>query len=357
VNKSFIIKTINDTFSNIDNIKERLHSHPYLSKILNSETADSTPVTGIEDFASETKNFTATNLRSVIDFGVRGLDKIKNKKNKNITSKELRGLAAIVMLEARPAISITNDKFSEPPAEWKILNNHRKRIQSNLLSVGYIAVNGAHKGTGFLVSEDIIITNKHVVRKYITKKNGNWVFRLNSNASIDYGQDLDSNNHNLYNIDEVINMHPNRNLDLALLKVKSDNNANSPKPLKISKNIDVNKSKNRKIYVVGYPQKDPEHNDTLEMDRIFEKIYGFKRLQPGMIRGLTNLDLVEYKNICLLHDCSTLGGNSGSCIIDLETNKVIGLHFDGEYLEINKAIGLWNLVDDPLMKNAGINFS
>ena len=93
------------------------------------------------------------------------------------------------------------------------------------------------------------------------------------------------------------------------------------------------------------------------MERIFEKVYGVKRLQPGMIRGVTDLESIEYEKICLLHDCSTLGGNSGSCVVDLDTNKIIGLHFDGDYLEVNKAIGLWNLIDDSLMKNNGITFS
>ena len=246
--KSFLIETIRDTFTNIESIVERLHTNPYLSNIVDSETEDFIPMAAPE-------NFNATNLRSVIDFGFSGLDKIKKGKNKNITKKELTGLAAIVMLEARPAISITNNKFSEPPVEWKILNNHRKKIQSNFLSVGCININGtqSHIGTGFLVSEDIIMTNKHVVRKYITKKNGKWIFKLkNTNTSIDYGKDL-ANNHNLYSIDKVIDLHPT--LDLALLHGKSENNTNLPKPLKISKNLDINKSLKRKIYIIGYPQK------------------------------------------------------------------------------------------------------
>ena len=29
----------------------------------------------------------------------------------------------------------------------------------------------------------------------------------------------------------------------------------------------------------------------------------------------------------MFHDCSTLGGVSGSCVVDLDSNQVIGLHF------------------------------
>ena len=36
-----------------------------------------------------------------------------------------------------------------------------------------------------------------------------------------------------------------------------------------------------------------------------------------------------------LHDGSTLGGNAGSCVIDLNPNRGIGLHFGGRYREGN----------------------
>jgi V8-like Glu-specific endopeptidase len=57
------------------------------------------------------------------------------------------------------------------------------------------------------------------------------------------------------------------------------------------------------------------------------------------------------------HDCSTLGGNSGSCVIDLESNRVLGLHFKGRYLEANWAVALWKLADDPLLKKAGVRLA
>jgi hypothetical protein len=51
-----------------------------------------------------------------------------------------------------------------------------------------------------------------------------------------------------------------------------------------------------------------------------------------------------------------LGGNSGSCVVDLETNQVIGLHFAGQYMQYNEAVALWRLADDPLLGRAGVNF-
>jgi V8-like Glu-specific endopeptidase len=58
----------------------------------------------------------------------------------------------------------------------------------------------------------------------------------------------------------------------------------------------------------------------------------------------------------MFHDASTLGGNSGSCVVDLDSNQVIGLHFAGRYMQYNEAVALWRLADDPLLARAGVNF-
>jgi V8-like Glu-specific endopeptidase len=56
----------------------------------------------------------------------------------------------------------------------------------------------------------------------------------------------------------------------------------------------------------------------------------------------------------LSHDCSTLGGNSGSCIVDLSTNSVVGLHFEGDYLVANSAVLLPALAARPEFR--GLNW-
>jgi endonuclease G len=38
------------------------------------------------------------------------------------------------------------------------------------------------------------------------------------------------------------------------------------------------------------------------------------------------------------HDCSTLGGNSGSPVLALDTAEVVGLHFGGSFLWRNEAV-------------------
>jgi len=40
----------------------------------------------------------------------------------------------------------------------------------------------------------------------------------------------------------------------------------------------------------------------------------------------------------LFHDCSTLGGNSGSPVFQLETGRVIGIHRSGFFMYRNEAV-------------------
>ena len=86
----------------------------------------------------------------------------------------------------------------------------------------------------------------------------------------------------------------------------------------------------RNVAVVGYPAYDSRIPDTDLMERIYGRTYNKKRLAPG---GVTR---VEQFN--LLHDCTTLGGNSGSVVVDLDSGAALGLHFSGKFMTTNYAV-------------------
>ena len=44
------------------------------------------------------------------------------------------------------------------------------------------------------------------------------------------------------------------------------------------------------------------------------------------------------RQLSLQHDCTTLGGNSGSVVVDLDSGKALGLHFSGKFLTTNYAV-------------------
>jgi len=62
----------------------------------------------------------------------------------------------------------------------------------------------------------------------------------------------------------------------------------------------------------------------------------------------------------MTHDSSTLGGNSGSAIIDVRTGEVIGLHFGlhfaGLYLQANYAVPTYELARDRRVAGLGVHF-
>ena len=86
----------------------------------------------------------------------------------------------------------------------------------------------------------------------------------------------------------------------------------------------------QQVAVIGYPARDSRVPDEQLMQSIFGDVYDKKRLAPGQV--------TEVRPDTLLHDCSTVGGNSGSVLVDLATGEAIGLHFAGRFLEANYAV-------------------
>src|SRR5262249_54700902 len=99
------------------------------------------------------------------------------------------------------------------------------------------------------------------------------------------------------------------------------------------------------IIVVRYPARD-DRSDLELQDRIFGRKYNVKRLQPGVVRPRAKIQSFENRVNALTHDASTLGGNSGSAIIDVDTGEVLALHFAGEYLKANYAVPMYELARD-----------
>ena len=108
------------------------------------------------------------------------------------------------------------------------------------------------------------------------------------------------------------------------------------------------------IVAIGYPARDPRSDLDLQ-DRIFARTYNVKRLQPGTIRPRDQIQSFETLVNALTHDASTLGGNSGTGIIDVDTGEVVALHFAGEYLKANYAVPMYELARDKRLASK-LNF-
>ena len=294
----------------------------------------------------------AERLPEYLRAGARAMDKIK-KGDTNLSPDEQFGVEAIVLLFGRPALLVQDDDFAPPPPEWKAkLEAKRPAIRAALKSVGRIELAGHPTypwvGTGFLVAPDVIMTNRHVAVVFATQSNGGYSFLPGVSASVDYKEEYQRPASNVFSVREVIGIHPT--YDLALLRIEEKGTGQRPTPLRFKASA-PKALKDHDVVTIGYPAYD-SRNDPTEMIRIFESIFNVKRLQPGWLTGIS----AQPGGDVIGHDCSTLGGNSGSAVMDLESDSVVGLHFGGRYLKGNQAVPLWYLRKDPLLTKAGIDW-
>ncbi|MFL5350834.1 MAG: trypsin-like serine peptidase [Hyalangium sp.] len=293
----------------------------------------------------------------LLQAGTRGLRKLEQEGDAaNLSDVELLGLEAVVLLVVRPALFVTGGDFVSPPAPWgALLDQQRASIRRIAPSVGRIEVSfgfGESQmiGTGFLVAPDVVMTNRHVVKNFSELDQGTWRFMGGMTPAIDYRAERGSTARASFQLVEILAVHDS--LDLALVRVSSEATHGHPAPGPLSLTSMPSESLvGRNVYVIGYPASDNQGLTPPQVLRdIFGSVYQVKRLQPGKVLE------VEAGQPIFTHDCSTLGGNSGSCVVDLETGRVIGLHFRGHYRHANYAVALWQLADDPMLKSAGVRF-
>jgi glutamyl endopeptidase len=283
--------------------------------------------------------------------GGAALDKMK-KGNDDLTPNEQLGLEAIVLLFGRPALLVQDGDFGEPPDEWKHLGGQREMLKGIIPSVGRVDLEGHHSfpwcGTAWLVGDGVAMTNKHVASIFAAQQGKEWKITSGVKAKLDYKEEFQRDVSNEFKVAKVLGVHPT--YDLALLSVakKGGKGTKAPSPLMLASKA-PRTTKDADVVVIGYPAFDSRNGRTEQMD-IFKNIFNVKRLQPGKSTGLKQTPQI------LGHDCSTLGGNSGSCVVDLETGNVIGLHFGGQYLKGNVSVPLWKLADDPFLKKHKLNW-
>lgn len=285
-----------------------------------------------------------------------------------LTAEEQRGAQAILTFLTRPALLVRDGLFAEPPPQWAVLERRKPLIQKTLGSVGRIEISGhplgkLWSGTGWVAADGLVITNRHVVRDFagpVTSDPGEtrWRLQPGRGARINFGEEWlgtgpppeDAQRTHDVPADAVLRVYPQGGPDLALVPVErtSRTGAPLPEPLSIDGRGD-GIAEGRTVYVAGFPARDGRARELASMVRLFQGIFDVKRLQPGQVMEI----LAESST--LLHDCSTLGGNSGSCVVDLHTNRVVALHYGGFHRHANLAVALWRLAVDPLLREAGVS--
>jgi S1-C subfamily serine protease len=258
-----------------------------------------------------------------------------------VPTPEQRVALETVVKALRPSVLSEKGKLTDLPVpekqtpealdRWK---QFRTVFEPYLYSVGRIDRVGTPAdvplASGFLIAKDLLVTNKHV----LASLSADTMTLQKGQAVVRFGQEY-----------QVVPdpapvaitgvRHVDPSLDIAVLEVDP---VASPALVLAEKNLKTGAG----VAVVGYPQQDTRN--PVFTRSIFLDKYKVKRVAPGEIVGAG-----EH---AIHHDCSTLGGNSGSPVVDLESGAVVGLHYDGRlFLFRNEAVDAASLygVLQPLL--------
>lgn len=244
----------------------------------------------------------------------------------------------IVFRKGRPVLTVVRDAavltFTDPDSEvWKTrLSEASEPLVSAARAVGRIEVVGHELtwlGTGWLLAPSVVVTNRHVAKEFGRKDGTQFVFRQGffgpMSASIDFLEEANRPEDLTFAVTEVLHIEDDLGPDVAFLRVQQTG-PGFPSPIPLA----AKPIEDDFLAVIGYPARDSRIPDQDLMEQIFGNLYDKKRLAPGR---LTRID-----DTVIEHDCTTLGGNSGSVVMSLTTGKAVGLHFAGRFLEANFAV-------------------
>lgn len=245
------------------------------------------------------------------------------------SAEELTALEVVVRL-LRPVVLSRKGQLDDlpespghnlHPQEIKDLwSGFRGKVASLLYSIGRVELAaGTHVGTGFLIADGLIATNRHVLG----------VLTLGSEvlvpgaARIVFKQEAGATNppEHIVPLEGVAAIHPK--LDMVLLSLKKLGRPILPVDAAAAALGD-------RVVTIGYPAKDPANNP-LFLSGVFQNKFGSKCAALGEV-----LDGTESPN--LFHDASTTQGNSGSPIFSLATGVVVGIHRAGYFMYRNEAV-------------------
>jgi V8-like Glu-specific endopeptidase len=212
----------------------------------------------------------------------------------------------------RLIISITLLAASFSFAGVKSICGQDDRVLSFNSKVGRLSEDGAHKGcTATMISNSCAITAGHCKPVLIRAE-------FNTPVSID-NEPQASDKKDLYYIDQttIVSQDEGPGKDWAVFKFKS-NTITGKLPGTVQGNYDVSFEKlikGQKIEITGYGR------DEGDLDKHFAQ-----QVHQGEI---VKLGHTLFGKSAMSHIVDTMGGNSGSSIINLDTQEVVGIHTHG----------------------------
>ena len=279
-------------------------------------------------------------------------------------------LEALVRLTGRPAMRLHPDIA---PEDWAALGDWTARVaaprdawQATTDAVGRIDVETPDGtlvpvGTGILLSETHVLTNRHVIDLFVRAFRGpdGPIFRMPEvpvtinfdPSAVDPAQRFrvravaTAGGHK---IGRRMNL---AKLDAAVLEINPDNGLQEPPLPVMPRFAGAQAAVGAGLLVSGYPLKpgsraapsqnsDPDGHAAFwaRIDALYGTEFGVQYITPGEVMQPPGQVEFDVHGWAFTHDATTLGGNSGSVVMALSGEMPIcGLHFSGHTMTANYA--------------------
>ncbi|TYO90904.1 trypsin-like peptidase [Oceanicella actignis] len=257
---------------------------------------------------------------------------------------DISALEAIQMFDgSRPAIALDGDEIPlDDPAlgDWQgAAVIHGAEIARLAAAACLISSGDEALGSGFLVADGLIMTNRHVLEATAEETAGGWRFARETTAA------FSSADQRAVTAVEMAGPKPIgigidfSRLDMALLRL-APRAAGLADPPPAPPTLDVSGAfgappalaMDARVCTVGFPIAIRDLSVEAQSLKLFRGKLGRKCWAPGLIDAMpVTMPTDRRKEWIFGYDASTLPGNSGSCVADLERapRLALGLHIGG----------------------------
>lgn len=248
-------------------------------------------------------------------------------------------LEAIILATLRPAWLVVDDAIRIEGDFDRVdaVTARKAALERDIRAVGRVDLlhhpTMSFVGTGWLIDRDLAVTNRHVAEVFAQSDGmGGFGFRRGTfgeamEARLDTVRQHDTEGpRRRAEVRAVLMIAGRDEPDFAFLRVAP---LDDVEPLRLAERP---VAEGTPVAAIGYPAWDGGRNDPVLMERYFRGVYDVKRVSPGLVT-----EVVE-SGPYLLTDYTSLGGNSGSPVVALDTGHVVGLHFAGAFGEANYAV-------------------
>jgi V8-like Glu-specific endopeptidase len=287
----------------------------------------------------------------IADAGKPALESVRDEDEDKLASREiLAGLEVIVRTDgSRPSFMVRNgepDRTTSPLGTWgSTLDDSAELLRAAIACVGRIddpSGTQGFQGTGILVQENLVITNRHVLQAIADQSaDGSW--KLKPDIAIDFGHEFRAQDSlRRREIKGVVfagakrikaNAIDHSKVDVALLELAP---AAEPPDQVLALDLAPDWGQQETgVFIIGYPGNPGPFGDSPTLlEKLFKSTYGHKRLAPGLVTTAADQLAQSPRRWTLGHDATTLGGNSGSAVVVIGREIVTaGLHYGGRRAE------------------------